>query len=305
VLGSSAGLDLPAMGCNPLRKNVLLEHDWFDDALECGAHSHRPTAAALALATTAFANAPIANPDGSLGITLIHDYGQGGVFTGGNRVADADGVLVGNVFAQEFQGYKSAHFAANRSGFFHYVLHPHRYDTNSGSSGYAEIVGDDLIVSLYCLNGDVNVGNTLMHELGHNLGLRHGGNEDVNYKPNYNSVMNYLYQFPGVDTDCTPPGNGRLDFSRNQRITLNESSLLEPLGICGAGNPPWDWNANGVIDSAAVQADINSDFQQTSFADYDDWANVMLNWRGTLAAQQVSLATKLALRCDNAPLVRR
>jgi hypothetical protein len=40
-----------------------------------------------------------------------------------------------------------------------------------------------------------------MHELGHNLGLRHGGDEDSgddlegwkNNKPNYRSVMNYLY----------------------------------------------------------------------------------------------------------------
>ncbi|MFI7690035.1 hypothetical protein ACIBQ6_13240 [Nonomuraea sp. NPDC049655] len=31
----------------------------------------------------------------------------------------------------------------------------------------------------------------LMHELGHNLNLRHGGADDVNCKPNYVSVMNY------------------------------------------------------------------------------------------------------------------
>ncbi len=31
-----------------------------------------------------------------------------------------------------------------------------------------------------------------MHELGHNLGLRHGGMDDLNCKPNYLSVMNYF-----------------------------------------------------------------------------------------------------------------
>ena len=46
-----------------------------------------------------------------------------------------------------------------------------------------------------------------MHELGHNLGLHHGGSVDTNYKPNYNSIMNYRYQFPGVDNNCTPPGD--------------------------------------------------------------------------------------------------
>jgi hypothetical protein len=35
---------------------------------------------------------------------------------------------------------------------------------------------------------------TFMHELGHTLGLLHGGNSPENYKPNYLSVMNYLFQ---------------------------------------------------------------------------------------------------------------
>ena len=37
-----------------------------------------------------------------------------------------------------------------------------------------------------------------MHELGHTLGLRHGGDEDEAAKPNYFSVMNYLYQISGL-----------------------------------------------------------------------------------------------------------
>ena len=65
--------------------------------------------------------------------------------------------------------------------------------------------GDDLIVSLYCAGSDGNVANTILHEVGHNLGLRHGGNVDCNYKPNYNSVMNYRYQFPGVNTIAASP----------------------------------------------------------------------------------------------------
>src|SRR5690606_29183335 len=62
VLGTSGGLDLPAMGVDPLRKDVLLEYDWFDDALEQGtqnncfagsSHSHRPTQAMLDIVTVA------------------------------------------------------------------------------------------------------------------------------------------------------------------------------------------------------------------------------------------------------------
>ena len=37
-----------------------------------------------------------------------------------------------------------------------------------------------------------------MHELGHNLGLRHGGDDLPNFKPNYLSVMNYSFQLTGL-----------------------------------------------------------------------------------------------------------
>ena len=51
------------------------------------------------------------------------------------------------------------------------------------------------------INGQAS---TLMHEFGHNLGLLHGGNVDVNFKPNHYSIMNYLYQFSGLS--ATPNG---------------------------------------------------------------------------------------------------
>jgi hypothetical protein len=42
---------------------------------------------------------------------------------------------------------------------------------------------------------------TLVHELGHNLGLRHGGDNNVNEKPNYMSIMNYLYKSLDVQNE--------------------------------------------------------------------------------------------------------
>ena len=41
VLGTAAGLNLPAMGAKALRKTVLIEYDWFDDAVGCAAHRER------------------------------------------------------------------------------------------------------------------------------------------------------------------------------------------------------------------------------------------------------------------------
>lgn len=296
VLGTTAGLNLPALGVSPLRKNILIEHDWFSDANDCAAHSHRPTPAALALLTTAFANAPVSNPDGSSGISVIQDYGQGGLFTGGNAISDANGAIEGDVLGSEFQNYKQTHLAANRVGFFHYTLHVHLYTGISGSSGNAEITGDDLMVSLQCSLIDQYIGFTLMHELGHNLGLLHGGNDNFNLKPNYNSIMNYQYQFVGVDTDCVQGGDGVLDFSRNQRIVLNENALRETAGICGS--PGIDWNNNGAISSDLIQADINSDNQYSVLNDHNDWAAVKLAWQ---PAGGVARSAQQQIYCDNPP----
>jgi hypothetical protein len=279
VLGSAAGLDLFGMGTRPGKRDILLEFDWFDDNLDsgtCGPHSHRPSAAAITTLANSFAAASGTNPDGSTGINLIADRGQGGLFTGGTVVADADGVIAGGVDGADYLGYKAANFSPLREGYFHYVLNPHRYNTTSGSSGQAEIQGDDLIVSLQCYLSDSNVSNTIMHELGHNLNLRHGGFENTNYKPNYNSIMNYRFQFPGVDTNCDGTGNGVLDYSRGTNASLNENALIETNGICNGVDK--DWNANAIIDAAAVAAHINIDYDSvlTVLNDWNDWANLNL-----------------------------
>ncbi len=134
VLGTVTGLDLPAMGASPLRKDLLLEYDWFDDDIDCGAHSHRPTAGSIASVTAAFNISPELNPDGTNGVNLISDFGQGGAFTGGNFIDDADGVIAGGVGGDDYLNYKAANFAANRNGYFHYVLLQHQFGTG-GSGG--------------------------------------------------------------------------------------------------------------------------------------------------------------------------
>ena len=54
------------------------------------------------------------------------------------------------------------------------------------------------------------VAQTLMHEVGHSLGLHHAGLADQpNCIPNYPSIMNYLYQIRGL-TDAQRQRTGRL-----------------------------------------------------------------------------------------------
>lgn len=284
VLGTLAGLDLPAFGVSPLRKDILMEYDWVVDSNDCGVHSHQPRPAQVEMVTAMFADAPVANPDGSIGIHMVHDYGQGGLFTGGNRLADDDGAIAGGVGGRDFAAHKAANFALEREGYFHYVLMLHHYDTDSRSSGQAELGHDDMIVSLQCaVDRDAAVAHTIAHELGHNLNLHHGGAIPFpNYKPNYNSIMNYRYQFPGADGDCTPPGDGVMDFSYGTRPDLDENDLDEADGICGADGPPWDWNGDGDTADTGLALDINVDFsgegdgQLGVLSDYDDWANIVL-----------------------------
>jgi hypothetical protein len=139
------------------------------------------------------------------------------------------------------------------------------------ASGVSELPGSSFIVAFgYDVDSGFTVGvetvaGTFMHELGHNFGLKHGSlaapapQTCLTYKPNYLSVMDYLYQSgialavePGsvaplscsVDSDC-PAGARctddlgdanvcyRVDYAREKLLDLNETSLDEILGVGG------------------------------------------------------------------------
>ena len=96
-----------------------------------------------------------------------------------------------------------------------------RTSGGGSGSGFAEIYGNDFAVTMGSpgwRNPDYrrqdlwaeDQAATFMHEFGHTLGLRHGGGgtdpgdallntddpaRDVNYAPNYYSLMNYLWQY--------------------------------------------------------------------------------------------------------------
>ena len=120
---------------------------------------------------------------------------------------------------------------------------------DGGGSG-----GGDFMVSLGAFGSHVGNENaqvqasTFMHELGHTLRLRHGAvvgvngipTPEANCKPNYQSVMNYLYQISGLIVDSGPlAGKPTIDFSRQALSVplvtpagpkLNETSLSEAPG---------------------------------------------------------------------------
>lgn len=288
-------VDLPGMGANPKRKDVFVEIDY----MVANDHTHKPIGTATSMIVKSFKNAPVVNPDGSKGITLHVDDGSLG---GGDVLAHDDNLGLW----EKFDSIKEANFAAVRRSIFHYCIFAHNLAGMGSTSGISKgIPGNGFVVSLGGWTNQVGTtqeqAGTFMHEFGHNIGLRHGGIDHTNYKPNYLSVMNYFFQTRGLSKNGV---EGNFDYSRYKNITLDESNLKEGLGI---GNPkkygtrftdpactiravvvskPIDWNWNGTTNAGSVSVDINHkppgdacDGVRSSLVGFIDWADLILNGR--------------------------
>jgi hypothetical protein len=141
-------------------------------------------------------------------------------------------------------------FDRSRIGIFHYSLWAHAVGIPRGEtddpltpiderhtprnmSGIGDYAGGAFMIALGQWDGGTGStffqASTFMHELGHNLALRHGGRDgDPNCKPNYESVMNYLFQVRGlIDASGVP----RIGYSRQVLGPLNEAALNESAGL--------------------------------------------------------------------------
>jgi hypothetical protein len=286
-------IDLPAMGANPIRKDIFVEVDWMK---KIGDHNHKPKAKAIANVINAFANSPVSNPDGSTGITLHVDTGNLG---GGNELPHDDDL---NPVWTEFDVIKASNFAPERQPIFHYTVFAHQYNGGCSSGLSRGIPASDFIVSLGCWPDQVGTkieqAGTFMHELGHNLALRHGGKDHENYKPNFLSVMNYFFQLRGL---YVKGKWGKLDYSRFLINDLNENHLNEKSGLdavggdylirrygtrafCPLGNVQdivkakryVDWDCDGNNAELDVAVDVNRSFSFSILTGMiNEWDNIV------------------------------
>lgn len=356
-------LNLPALGANRNHKDLFLEIDYMADAN----HTHHPdrspvngtlsVTAPTAALIAAFAAAPVTNPDGNDGITLHVEVDEAlshqtpitlfGANSDFNQIkhgvpANPCGTTAHFARPADRTSTNCQHIVAARRRVYRYAIFGHDHAHVIGSSGVAELPGNDFVVSM--ASGDPSTTNdfddnarqraltfgttfdaewadavagTLMHELGHTLGLQHGGgtaiadfaSREIQNKPNYLSVMNYSFQFNHSARDMANPQvltrtNRPLDYSSASLPALNESVLNENLGVQGPAGArtifrlgtagynvriapaqgPIDWNGqNGLEANVAVDLNVLTPAAPASpgemLVGHDDWSNLIYNFR--------------------------
>lgn len=225
---------------------------------------------------------------------------------------------------------------------FRYVIFGHQNAT-AVSSGIAEPGGNDILIApaeydllngtpaqkkrteraagdakLWCQPDEPDLltcgynemhASTFMHELGHSLGLLHGGGQYTNCKPNYPSIMSYSLQLTSLN-----PKRPR-SFSSIALGPLDKNALDEAVGIpnfpisgpprrpqdghgmivfgstSGAYNTssnavPVDWDGDGNPTTGTFPEDITHlapicppNQLPANLEGYNDWANLKLDFR--------------------------
>ena len=262
--GTYGGLDFYAMGARPGKRDIFMQIDTMKEPEGRSEPMLKPRKEALQKVVDAFANSPTRGKPYALHIDAGSLYSP--TFSpadfnlgGGKEVAFHPCLTVPTYGDQVLPGcatifdYKSAGFDVRRRLAFHYVVFGNSQapDGSAGSSGIAEINGNDFIVTLGNMSADggtthfpadtesrrwrlINTqASTLMHEFGHNLGLLHGGDEHVNYKPNYVSIMNYLHQMTGIGASQTDHTAADRYLFETQLPTAPRFNSCEPA----EGNP--------------------------------------------------------------------
>ncbi len=327
-------LDLYARGARSNHKDVFVEIDAMN--------GHVPPVFSIQMVIDAFARAPqdeVQNPDGLDGINLhaLLDETDIPQQPLANTFVDLDQLKLTTFGTQaEKNNLNSPSILAAKRLVYRYCMFARTFTSSTGdttSLGIAEYdffsATDDFVVGLGstgpCGNseliGDIQVNaGTFMHELGHTLGLDHGGAlEADNFKPNYYSIMNYTWAIP---RKWAAPNAWRLDYAHKpgldpQFIHLNETGLRESAGLVSGPGPiitvPYtdsmytvrqaraeygfgvDWNGDGLY-TRVVPVDINepghgtldcqgitntkSSVGQTLYA-ASDWDVLKYNFRST------------------------
>ena len=329
-------LPIHLMGADPNVPDIFVECDWMTD----GSKSYKPSEKALYKVYEAFKN----SPNGKINIHI--DAGPDSTdFVTGKKWSEYPGGAGGNLisgtadwtkkdYKAEWEKTQSENFSFWRRKVFRYAIFLNGFylQNNKVSYGQAtEAVGiqsfliasgmSEITAKLENIDFDLFIARNFMHELGHTLGLKHGGCDDINNKPNYISIMNYTFTMVGLPCANINYPYAELDYSRWELPSLNENRLDETKGIDPEGKTSgtgistiwynrylhiniigWpdvsykykpedsvpiarqkiDFNTDGKFDTA-VKADINKDGNYSNLFGYNDWDNIVYN-RGVIGS---------------------
>lgn len=257
-----------------------VEVDW----LVAGGHSHKPDPCEMAYVQWVFERQ---------GHTLNIEMSNAITETAALQIIEIDGQ---GFDGGEWAALELVHRDHPANTGWHWAVFAHQYQYlggGTGSSGLAEGPGDESMVTMGAFIDQIGTpwdrAATFVHELGHNLGLSHSGDQPTvgPFKPNLASVMAYSYQLIGVNNgmvcrDLAPPSVElyHLDYSEGTLDDLDEAALDESVGLgLGLGV---DWDCSGGIGGVVDQELSNDadwcDGSSTSdevLTDYDEWSNIV------------------------------
>ncbi len=300
------GLTYYDWGARAGTKDIFVHIDYMDPQTNSAAAlSVTPRIEALQRIQTAFARKDfkVHFDVGTLFGTTIDTYCLDG---GSHKVAYAERLYLTPVSGiADATTYKAASMPLAKVPVFHYCLIG--YKPYGSFGGLGEMNGNDFIVTLgnagfststtnslnYLINSQAS---TIMHELGHNLGLYHGGDKEENYKPNYLSIMNYMYSnfgnpTPGYSgyvegdryyyyrysdvgettfkTRYLPTGSWTslhnnpysetmlLDYSDGTSADIDENSITEATAFGRSSSSGVDFNGDGDKTDSSLSLDLN------------------------------------------------
>ena len=275
-------IDVPLnlMGANPNVPDIYVEIDWMAPG---GGKTYQPTEASMKAVYEVFK---------AKGIRLHIDQGPESTdYVTGTKWKNYPGGSGANSFAYSaanqypdnnsiWTAIINNNFTPSRRRIFH---HSAFVANLGGYGGWGNVQGQH---TLLLKQSELADSFCFMHEIGHNLGLRHGGQDTVNYKPNYISIMNYSLSY-----------NNKLglNYSEQALPDLNEASLTEVNGVDPSGlftgrgyesffvrngikvsipsisRTAVDWNGNGRSTDTGVRMDINNDGGIAVLKGFKDW----------------------------------